>query len=318
MIVRNCGSPVPIVEGLSDGLCRPQFSTRYGFARRGSGRSTGAGLSEEWRRGRHSSTSAAGLGRVSHQPRYLPPIRALRSREDRRREPDEFPPTRSSPRAPIPDLDDADLEDLPSLYKARRREPSPGRENGAGGGSGGGYFGRNNGRGPPGASPPSTSWGSNNKYVLGGLFVLGVGAGIALDTVVNIEPSNVASREVIDRQTPNPDVCIANGMSAMVLDQRLFITFNPFNVYVSQAEVKPGCVLRQSNWRVLESRGLVNSEEVRDCKRNFNTFGFVGDLRQAPEINCVYHSENAENQFLKDPSKAALGDGFQPKDFTEP
>jgi hypothetical protein len=87
---------------------------------------------------------------------------------------------------------------------------------------------------------------------------------------------------------------------------------------VSQAEVKPGCVLRQSNWRVLESRGLVNSEEVRDCKRNFNTFGFVGDLRQAPEINCVYHSENAENQFLKDPSKAALGDGFQPKDFTEP
>ncbi|KAL3677793.1 hypothetical protein R1sor_020749 [Riccia sorocarpa] len=155
-----------------------------------------------------------------------------------------------------------------------------------------------------------------NKYVLGGLFVLGMGAGIAIDTVLNVEPNNIASREVIDRQTPNPDVCIANGMSAMVLDQRLFITFNPFNVYVSQAEVKPGCVLRQSNWRVLESRGLVNSEEVRDCKRNFNTFGFVGDLRQAPEINCVYHSEAAENQFLKDPSKAALGDGFQPKDFT--
>lgn len=60
-----------------------------------------------------------------------------------------------------------------------------------------------------------------------GMFVLGMGAGITVDTVLNVEPNNVASREVIDRQTPNPDVCIANGMSAMVLDQRLFISFNP-------------------------------------------------------------------------------------------
>lgn len=60
-----------------------------------------------------------------------------------------------------------------------------------------------------------------------GIFVLGMGAGITVDTVLNVEPNNVASREVIDRQTPNPDVCIANGMSAMVLDQRLFISFNP-------------------------------------------------------------------------------------------
>jgi len=90
-----------------------------------------------------------------------------------------------------------------------------------------------------------------------------------------------------------------------------------FNVYVSQTEVKPGCVLRQSNWSVLEARGLVTSDEVRDCKRNMNTFGFVGDLRRAPEISCVYHSETAENQFLKDPTKATLGDGFQPKDIPE-
>lgn len=156
-----------------------------------------------------------------------------------------------------------------------------------------------------------------NKFVIAGIFMLGIGAGIALDSGFNVEPSNVASREVIDRQTPNPDVCLANGMSAMVLDHRLFITFNPFNVYVSQAEVKPGCVLRQSNWFVLESRGLVSSDEVKDCKRNMNTFGFVGDLRQAPEVTCVYHSESAENQFLKDPAKAALGDGFQPKSFNE-
>lgn len=35
-----------------------------------------------------------------------------------------------------------------------------------------------------------------------------------------------------------------------------------FNVYVAQPEVKPGCVLRRSNVRVLESRKLVSSEEV--------------------------------------------------------
>lgn len=36
-----------------------------------------------------------------------------------------------------------------------------------------------------------------------------------------------------------------------------------FNVYVSQPEVKPGCVLRRSNVNVLEQRKLVNPSEVR-------------------------------------------------------
>lgn len=40
-----------------------------------------------------------------------------------------------------------------------------------------------------------------------------------------------------------------------------------------------------------------------------NTFAFVGDLDNSPEVSCVYHSEDAENQFLKDPSKSVLGDG---------
>lgn len=65
------------------------------------------------------------------------------------------------------------------------------------------------------------------RYLLGGMFILGIAAGIALDSVINLEPNNVASREVIDRQTPNPDICLANGMSALVLDQRLFVSFNP-------------------------------------------------------------------------------------------
>ncbi|CAI7792583.1 unnamed protein product [Closterium sp. NIES-53] len=253
---------------------------------------------------------------------------------------------------------------------------------------------------PPQIPPPprsSNPFASVSKFALAGVFLLGIGAGVSVDTVLNVEPSNVASREVIDRQTPNPDICLANGMSAMVLDQRLFISFNPFNVYaslaevksgclfcvrvplrllfppvpcsspppfpsylcrfnvyaslaevksgclfcvcvplrllfppvpcsspppfplppfpsylcrfnvyVSQAEVKPGCVLRQSNWHVLESKGLVSSDEVRDCKRNMNTFGFVGDLRESPEVSCVYHSETAENLFLEDASKSKI------------
>jgi len=51
--------------------------------------------------------------------------------------------------------------------------------------------------------------------------------GVSVDTALNMAPSNVASREVIDRQNPNPDVCLANGYSAMVLDSRLFISFDP-------------------------------------------------------------------------------------------
>lgn len=27
-----------------------------------------------------------------------------------------------------------------------------------------------------------------------------------------------------------------------------------------------------------------------------NTFAFVGDLDRSPEVSCVYHSEEAENQ----------------------
>jgi hypothetical protein len=44
----------------------------------------------------------------------------------------------------------------------------------------------------------------------------------------------VASTEIIDRRTPNAEVCMAYGYSAMVFDQRVFVTYNPFNLYVTQ------------------------------------------------------------------------------------
>lgn len=150
------------------------------------------------------------------------------------------------------------------------------------------------------------------KAFIAGAFVLGMGAGIVFDYEVSFEPQNVASTVLVDTKTPNSEVCMANGYSSMVFDQRLFVSFNPFNVYVSQPEVKPGCVLRRSNVNVLESRKLVSSQEVQACKRNMNTFAFVGNLNDHPEVSCVYHSEEAENQFLRDPKMARMGDGYQP------
>ena len=38
-----------------------------------------------------------------------------------------------------------------------------------------------------------------------------------------------------------------------------------FNVYVTQPEVKPGCVLRRSNWSVLEGRKLVDDTQARSA-----------------------------------------------------
>ena len=87
-----------------------------------------------------------------------------------------------------------------------------------------------------------------------------------------------------------------------------------FNVYVTQPEVKPGCVLRRSNYQVLESRKLVSKDETDSCKRGMNTFAFVGDLEASPEVSCVYHSEQAENQYLVNPAKARMGDGRRPLD----
>lgn len=159
---------------------------------------------------------------------------------------------------------------------------------------------------PPPQEPPSGGDGgiSNiTKAFVAGAFILGMGAGIWFDSEVTFAPQNVASTVLVDTKTPSSEVCMANGYSSMVFDERVFVSFNPFNVYVAQPEVKPGCVLRRANFNVLESRGLVESQQVQACKRNMNTFAFVGDLAESPQVSCVYHSEEAENQFLRNPPK---------------
>lgn len=58
-------------------------------------------------------------------------------------------------------------------------------------------------------------------------FIIGIGTGVWFATEVNFYPSNVASTELIDRKTPNTEICMANGYASMVFDQRLFVSFNP-------------------------------------------------------------------------------------------
>ncbi|GIL77013.1 hypothetical protein Vretimale_3265 [Volvox reticuliferus] len=57
------------------------------------------------------------------------------------------------------------------------------------------------------------------------------------------------------------------------------------------------------NVNVLEGKKLVTSQQVDTCKRAMNTFAFVGDLDNSPEVSCVYHSEEAENQYLLNPKR---------------
>lgn len=56
-------------------------------------------------------------------------------------------------------------------------------------------------------------------------------------------------------------------------------------------------------WRTMNT-------QVDACKRTMNTFAFIGDLNDNPQINCVYHSEEAENQYLLNPKNlGVLGGG---------
>lgn len=137
--------------------------------------------------------------------------------------------------------------------------------------------------------------------ICAGIFILGIGVGIALSSGQATNSPNVASREVIDRSAPNPEICVQFGASAIVSDLRVFITLNPFNVYVTQPNMKPGCVLRKNNWSILEQQKLVTDNQVRECKNRMNTFGFTGTLESSPKIECIYQNDAAGNLFFNRP-----------------
>jgi hypothetical protein len=155
----------------------------------------------------------------------------------------------------------------------------------------------------PKTSSSNSGWMKNygNLALWGGIFILGVTVGIGFSTTTNSNPASIDSRLEIDRQAPNAELCQQFGASAIVTNMRVFITLNPFNVFVTQPAMEPGCVLRQNNWTILEQKGLVTNEDVKDCKRRMNTFGFTGNLEGNTKINCIYQNNAAGNLFLNKP-----------------
>ncbi|ERN40557.1 protein of unknown function (DUF3172) [Rubidibacter lacunae KORDI 51-2] len=163
---------------------------------------------------------------------------------------------------------------------------------------------------PRSGRPPERSAASPFNYttlaVLLGAFIIGIGVGIIFSTSASFSPSNVVSREVIDRSAPNPEFCAQYGASAVVTDMRVFLTFNPFSVYVTQPAMQPGCVMRRTNWTILEKKNLIDDQQVRDCKQRLNTFGFVGNLEGSPRIDCIYQNDSAGNLFTSDTPGGSL------------
>ena len=157
----------------------------------------------------------------------------------------------------------------------------------------------------PSSSKSQSSFLSGFNYTIiaicAGIFILGIGVGIALSSGQTVNTANIASREVIDRSAPNPELCVQFGASAIVSDLRVFLTLNPFNVYVTQPTMRPGCVLRRNNWSILEQQRLVSDQQVKDCKNRMNTFGFTEPLEASPKIDCIYQNDSAGNLFLNRP-----------------
>lgn len=148
--------------------------------------------------------------------------------------------------------------------------------------------------------------------LLGGVLILGIAIGIILSLNNNNDPKNVTSSIVIDRSAPNPELCQQYGASAIVTDMRVFVTLNPFKVFVTQPQMQPGCVLRTNNWGILEKQNLVSHEQVSDCKNRMNTFGFTGSLdSQSPDISCIYPNDEAGNLFLNRPGSVEPAKGTE-------
>ncbi|XGV99465.1 MAG: DUF3172 domain-containing protein [Leptolyngbya sp. BL-A-14] len=148
--------------------------------------------------------------------------------------------------------------------------------------------------------------------VLAGVFILGIGIGLGFSSVSSSGAGKIVTDLDLSQRAPNPELCAQFGSAAITMDTRVFVTLNPLNVYVSQPSTQPGCVLRTNNWSILEQKGLVKSEQVRDCKNRMNTFGFTDALERSPKIDCIYQNDAAKNFFLNQP-----GTGGAPKPENE-
>ncbi|PSO48324.1 MAG: DUF3172 domain-containing protein [Cyanobacteria bacterium SW_9_44_58] len=170
---------------------------------------------------------------------------------------------------------------------------------------------------PPRSSNSSSSqFNLNPTYwaIIGAVFIIGIGLGMVFSSATNLNSENLTSTVAIDRSVPNPEFCAQYGASAVVTDMRVYMSLNPFSVYVTQPKMVPGCVMRRTNWSVLEDQNLVSREQVRDCKNRMNTFAFTGKLEESPEIHCVYQNDSA-GKFFRNNSGGGLVPSPERDDF---
>ncbi|MBI4782948.1 MAG: DUF3172 domain-containing protein [Oscillatoriophycideae cyanobacterium NC_groundwater_1537_Pr4_S-0.65um_50_18] len=148
---------------------------------------------------------------------------------------------------------------------------------------------------------PASILNSATIAILIAVFVVGVFIGTSFSTISTTGQGTITTRYDIDQKAPSPEICLQYGASAITVDIRAFMTFSPFNAYISQPRMQPGCVIRSSNWGVLQGKNLITSQEANECKNRMNTFGFTGNLDNAenkPKIDCIYQTDAARNLFL--------------------
>ena len=171
----------------------------------------------------------------------------------------------------------------------------------------GGYGrgGRGGGSGPAGGPPrqqgpagPGISFNLGTVAVLAGVLVVGIGIGTGLSSTTQGDQGNIASSQQLDMAVPDPEFCRQWGASAFVMDVELYTTMNPSSSFVTQPQLKPGCVIRRENWSVLQKEGAVTAEQMRQCKQRMNTFAYIGSVKDKPVVRCVYQTDISENKFL--------------------
>ena len=181
--------------------------------------------------------------------------------------------------------------DDPYERGGRRNEP----RRPAGGGNKGGPGGPG-GTGPGGTGPFQFNVGT--LAILAGVLVVGIGIGTGLSSTTQGDQGNIASSQQLDMAVPDPEFCRQWGASAFVMDVELYTTMNPSSSFVTQPELKAGCVIRRENWSVLQKEGAVTAEQMRQCKQRMNTFAYIGSVKDKPIVRCVYQTDISQNKFL--------------------
>jgi hypothetical protein len=144
-------------------------------------------------------------------------------------------------------------------------------------------------------SPPKDDTGLKIA-IAGAIFILGIGIGVAISTLnPTVRTVDVTRLEFLAGQ-----FCTNFGYAAVVTTNRIYVTLNPYNVYVSQSDSEPGCVVLPNNWNQLQQRQLITAEDVQRCRARLNTFGYAGNIDNPEKlkVDCIYESKDAQAAFL--------------------